>query len=125
MKKALIVEDDKHTAAFLRRALEKEFKYEVVWGENGKAGIEKLKHFSPDIVLLDIAMPIMNGVDFLKAFRGIKGYEDTPVIILSANSEKEIVAELIQLKICDYILKPLVYERTCLRLQSILSKVFS
>jgi CheY-like chemotaxis protein len=66
MKKILIVEDElplREAFAFL---LQSEG-YEVEVAENGKVGLEKLKTFHPDIILLDLLMPVMNGIEFLKA----------------------------------------------------------
>lgn len=66
MKKILIVEDElplREAFAFL---LQSEG-YEVQVAENGKVGLEKLKSFHPDIILLDLLMPVMNGIEFLKA----------------------------------------------------------
>lgn len=66
MKKILIIEDElplREAFAFL---LQSEG-YEVEVAENGKIGLEKLKSFHPDIILLDLLMPVMNGIEFLKA----------------------------------------------------------
>jgi CheY-like chemotaxis protein len=66
MKRILIVEDElplREAFAFL---LQSEG-YEVEVAENGKVGLEKLKSFHPDIILLDLLMPVMNGIEFLKA----------------------------------------------------------
>lgn len=66
MKRILIIEDElplREAFAFL---LQSEG-YEVEVAENGKIGLEKLQTFQPDIVLLDLLMPVMNGIEFLKA----------------------------------------------------------
>lgn len=66
MKKILIIEDElplREAFAFL---LQSEG-YEVEVAENGKVGLEKLAAFNPDIILLDLLMPVMNGLEFLKA----------------------------------------------------------
>lgn len=66
MKRILIIEDElplREAFAFL---LQSEG-YEVQVAENGKVGLEKLAEFEPDIILLDLLMPVMNGIEFLKA----------------------------------------------------------
>ncbi len=72
MKQILIIEDElplREAFAFLLQS--EGYKVEVA--ENGKVGLEKLKTFRPDIVLLDLLMPVMNGVEFLKALSKQRG----------------------------------------------------
>lgn len=66
MKRILIIEDElplREAFAFLLKSEG----YEVEVAENGKVGLDKLRAFDPDIVLLDLLMPVMNGIEFLKA----------------------------------------------------------
>jgi CheY-like chemotaxis protein len=66
MKRILVIEDElplREAFAFLLKSEG----YEVEVAENGKVGLEKLEVFKPDIILLDLLMPVMNGIDFLKA----------------------------------------------------------
>lgn len=66
MKRILIIEDELPLREAFALLLEAEG-YEVAVAENGRIGLEKVETFRPDVVLLDLLMPVMNGMDFLKA----------------------------------------------------------
>lgn len=78
----LLVEDD----SFLRMLLLKKFTgegFEVVEATDGKEGIQKMTERKPDVVLLDILLPDINGFDVLEYVRGNEGLRDVPVLIIS------------------------------------------
>lgn len=84
MKRILIIEDElplREAFAFL---LQSEG-YEVEVAENGKVGLEKLKIFHPDIILLDLLMPVMNGIEFLKAQSKQRGSRVTYKTLVLSN----------------------------------------
>ncbi|TNF28228.1 MAG: response regulator, partial [Deltaproteobacteria bacterium] len=88
---------------------------EIKMAENGKQAVELLKaealYDHPfDLILLDINMPGFTGIQVLKILRTIKAYEDTPVLMISTENEKEIVLEAIVSGANDYILKPFDFE---------------
>jgi len=101
MKKILIVEDDKALHAAYRTILEKE-KYEVFGAYNGQEALDILDNKKVDLILLDISMPKMNGIEFLEKFANVSG---TKVIVFSnLDSEKEI-NKVYELGAHRYILK--------------------
>ena len=123
MKKALIVEDQNYTAVFVKRALTKEFGFNVQIAENGKDGLVKYAAFKPDIIFLDVSMPEMNGLDFIKYLRNTFHDTSTYVVIMTAISDKNLVGKFIEFKILDYILKPLDYSGLVERLKKIFEKI--
>lgn len=123
MKKALIVEDQNYTAVFVKRALTKEFGFNVQIAENGKEGLVKYAAFKPDIIFLDVSMPEMNGLDFIKYLRNTFHDTSTYVVIMTAISDKNLVGKFIEFKILDYILKPLDYTGLIERLKKIFEKI--
>ena len=118
--KVLVVEDDSSVRTFLNRVMVKYFSAEVIEAENGKIGLEKLESEEIDFVFLDIAMPVMNGHEFLKEVRKNSKFKDLPVIIVSANSERELVGDLITLGITDYLVKPIEYRTVKARIENII-----
>jgi len=123
MKKAHVVEDQNYTAVFVKRALTKEFGFEVQIAENGKDGILNYSKVKPDIIFLDVSMPEMNGLDFIKYLRNNLNDKETHVVVMTAISDKELVAKFIVYGILDYILKPLDYSHLIKRLELIFSKI--
>ncbi|QDG51265.1 response regulator [Persicimonas caeni] len=85
----LLVEDDEPTRSLIGRVLAKEG-WQIVEAENGQVGLEKLAESDPDLVLLDLMMPKMDGFEFLRHFREDDAYADVPVVVVTA---KELTAE--------------------------------
>lgn len=79
----LVIEDDAPTREVLRRLLLGE-NCRVSEAENGRVGLERLDAGAPDLILLDLMMPEMDGFEFLAAFRQLPGHEKIPVIVVTA-----------------------------------------
>lgn len=99
----LYVEDDDVIRPRVERGLSRRVG-ELYTALNGEEGLELYKEKSPDIVLTDIKMPKMNGIEMSKEIKKIKG--DTPIIIMSAHSEADYLLESIEMGIDGYLLKP-------------------
>lgn len=98
----LIVEDDSDIRALLKLYLESE-DFLVYEAENGAAALDTLPKCDPDMIILDIMMPQMNGFEFTKA---IRKYSDIPILILSAKSQDNDKILGLNLGADDYIAKP-------------------
>ena len=77
--------------------------------KNGKEGLELFKEYKPDIVVTDIKMPVMNGLDMIKHIKDI--YPDTPTIITTAHQEPELLLDAVELQVDAYIVKPIPKKR--------------
>ncbi len=103
----LIVEDEKDAREALKSMVELDFKY-VYEAENGCKGLELYQKYKPDIILTDIQMPCMNGIEMLEEIR--KNAEDVLAIFISAYSDVQTLLQAIDLKIDAYIVKPFLYD---------------
>lgn len=103
-RRILTVDDNAVNLASIEKKLEDE--YEVVPMLNGKRAIKYLHCEKVDLILLDVQMPVMDGVETLREIRKIDGGAEIPVIFLSAAQDKEAEEEGAKLGIIDYILKP-------------------
>jgi len=104
MKKILIVEDEDS----LRKALAEKFlaeKFEVLEAVNGEDGLVSIEKNSPDLVLLDIIMPIMDGMTMLKELRKTKFGKDVPVIILTNSNNDDSLSESLASGAYDFLIK--------------------
>jgi DNA-binding response OmpR family regulator len=103
--KVLVVDDERTTVELLKLKL-LDAKYEVVTALNGREGLEKVASDNPDIILLDLMMPEMNGFDVLKEIR--EKYKDKwrPVVILSSRNELESVIDCYTMDADLYMSKP-------------------
>lgn len=104
MSKIAIVEDDVAISQMYRIKFEAEG-YEVDTAENGKIGLELIKDMKPDIVLLDLMMPEMNGEEMLTALRAEDWGKDIKVIILTNMGESEAPASIKEMNVEAFILK--------------------
>lgn len=119
--KTLIVDDDNIVRTFMVKLIINKFGYDVVQAGNGIEALKVLEHDDPDIVFLDISMPLMNGIEFLSTVRNHAKYKNLPIVAITAHSDKATVKQLVDLGIQDYILKPLSYNETYARLREIIS----
>lgn len=99
-----IIEDDPAIAQMYRMKFESDG-FQVDVASDGALGVEMLTKRMPDILLLDIQMPEMNGVEVLKKVRKLPGGQTIPVIILTNLGQQEAPAELDNLDVSSYIVK--------------------
>lgn len=100
----LIVEDESETRKLMQDVLSDEF-LNIITAQNGDEGLKKFKKYNPDMVISDIAMPIMDGLEMTEQIKKISS--DTPIIALSAHSEKEKLLRAIDVGVDKYVLKPI------------------
>lgn len=104
MTKIAIIEDDAVISQMYRMKFEADG-FTVQLADNGERGVELIKRFNPDLVLLDINMPIMNGDEVLTKIRSKDWGKDVPVIVLTNLGAEEAPKNLYKLNIHSYIVK--------------------
>ncbi len=100
----LYVEDDKKIRAEIAEFLDRFF-LTVDLADNGKEGLLKYKEKHYDIVITDLNMPVMGGIEMSKALK--KKHPEQPIVIISAHNESEYLLELINIGVEHYVLKPI------------------
>lgn len=103
--KILIVDDEPDCLSTIKYRLSHSG-YEVITAINGEEGLQKAQQESPDLILLDTNMPVMNGREMLKCLRKHPALKDTPVIMVTACCEMKDIAIVSSYGISDYIAKP-------------------
>ena len=114
----LIVEDDKHIQELLQMYLEKEG-YAVTTADDGGQGLTKFRSIRPDLVLLDVMMPVMDGWTVCKA---IRSEGQTPVIMLTAKGETDDKITGLKSGADDYITKPFEMREVLARIEAVLRR---
>ena len=117
-QKVLIVEDEANIAELLHLYLEKEG-YETAVAPDGGKGVELFRSFHPDLVLLDIMLPVMDGWSVLKK---IRESDKTPVIMLTAKGETEDKVNGLEGGADDYIVKPFEIAELLARVATVLRR---
>ena len=103
-KKILIVEDDSFVVEVYSTKL-LEMGYEVRVAQNGEEGLKMIDEEKPDLILLDIIMPVMGGVEMLEELRKKNEVKKIPVILLTNVGEKESIQKVRNLGVQDYLIK--------------------
>lgn len=103
MRKILIVDDSSFMIKQMSRFLESHG-YEVVSGKNGKEGTELYEIHKPDLMTLDISMPVMDGYDCLREI--LRNHPEARILMISGIDDDEKVNDCLQSGALDYILKP-------------------
>ena len=114
----LIVEDDRNIAELLQLYLEKEG-YAVAVAYDGGQGLSKFRTIKPDLVLLDVMMPVMDGWSVCKA---IRSESQTPVIMLTAKGETDDKVSGLKMGADDYITKPFEMKEILARIEAVLRR---
>ena len=117
-KKILIIEDDLDIRIMMEYILRED--YDLVLCEDGRSGIDKAVEERPDLILLDIYMPGISGLEVCKAVRDNSEISSTPVILLTAGALKEEVSEGYAIGADDYIFKPFEPEELIERIEKLL-----
>ena len=115
MKPILLVEDDNADLLIIKRALkELDIKNELITTNNGEEALEFLRAETskkPCIILLDLNMPKMNGIEFLKIIKNDENLKEIPVIALTTSQNSDDISECFKLGIAGYIVKPVDYRK--------------
>jgi DNA-binding response OmpR family regulator len=117
--KLLIVEDEEKVVHFISKGLEEEG-YVVDVAFDGKKGLDLLKEFTYDLVLLDLMIPEISGLDLLKTIRSWGN--NTPVLIITAKSSKEDVVKGLDTGSDDYLTKPFSFDELLARIRALLRR---
>lgn len=103
----LIADDDASTLYIASRILTQTFHCQVLVAHNGLEVLEVLQREQVDVLVLDVQMPLLDGLDTLRILRDSTQWADLPVVVLSATKEEGLVRELIGLGVTDFVVKPL------------------
>ena len=120
MKKILVIDDENEFTNFLKMNLELRGDYEVVTAPDGKKGVRLAEETNPDIILLDITMPRMDGFETLKELRKNEATKEIPVIMITARSDDGSMAKALRLHDDGYVTKPVKIEELEDKIENIL-----
>ena len=119
MSKTILVVDDKINVRTLLREYLTEQGYRVVVAENGRTALFTARQEKPDLILLDIMMPEMDGTDFMRVYRK---EADTPIILLTAKLEETDKVLGLELGADDYVTKPFGMRELLARVRAVLRR---
>lgn len=107
MNEILIIDDEEDFGYFVKSNLQLSDEFHVSVATDGKTGLKMAEEVMPDLILLDVMMPKMDGLQVLKKLKGNKKTQKIPVIMLTAKNDEESIAEAIGSFSEQYIIKPI------------------
>lgn len=121
MAKILVIEDENHIWKIIEYKLKKE-NHELVWADDGLKAIEILKEMRPDLIISDVMVPYMDGIQILKKIKSDDELKSIPVIMLTSKAQEKDVLAGLQLGAQDYIAKPFSPAELSLRVNNSLKQ---
>jgi DNA-binding response OmpR family regulator len=118
MKKVLVVDDEEHLTSLVKAYLVKDG-YQVTIANNGREGLSTTRRVHPDLIILDVMMPEMDGYEFLRTLRN---ESDTPVIFLTAKVDEQERVLGLELGADDYLVKPFYPRELISRVRAVLRR---
>jgi len=104
LKKILLVDDDQINLKLMQKHLEQDG-YQVILAIDGEAGMQRAVHDHPDLIVLDVEMPKMDGYQFMGEYNRNPDLSSIPVVVLTAHEEMQPIFNLKGVK--DYLIKPI------------------
>lgn len=108
-KKILIIDDDKMILKLADYVLQDE--YEVKCTTSGIDGLDLIQEFAPDLILLDIEMPMMNGFEVMSLIKQNKSWNNIPILMFTSSADRDTVLRAKRLGVENYIVKPFLPEK--------------
>jgi DNA-binding response OmpR family regulator len=119
--KVLVAEDDMIMLKTIEVRLKKDG-YDVITAQDGRDALKKIEEQSPDLIITDIMMPFLSGLEIVGAVKS-KGGKDTPIIVLSTMGQENVVLEAFKLGAEDFITKPFSPKELSMRVQRYAQKL--
>jgi two-component system chemotaxis response regulator CheY len=121
MPRILVVEDSNVLQMYYRQIFARLDGYQVAFSKNGREALEEIeKHGMPDVVVLDINMPVMDGLEFMEHFRGDRGTPPARVIIVTTEGREDDHKRGLQAGASAYLKKPFTPESLTALVQGLL-----
>jgi DNA-binding response OmpR family regulator len=105
-KKILLV-DDSTTMLLMEQMVLGSSGYQILTAQDGAAGLQAALSHRPDLIILDVVMPVMNGLEACRQLRAHETTRDTPILLVTTRSESSYVQEGFVSGCSDYVLKPI------------------
>lgn len=116
----LIIDDDEINRQMAEMILKKNFEYRILTAESGMRGYELMQNQTVHLVLLDVSMPVWDGLKTLQFIRSNEKLKNTPVIMLTAAADRETVVKASSYGVKDYLRKPFLPEELTSRVAKVI-----
>lgn len=116
----LLIDDDPFQQRLVKQMLDAQ-RFELICADSGAEGLAVLRKRRPDLVLMDYALPDIDGIEATRRLKGVAQYAEIPVVMITGNSERTVVVASLKAGAADFIVKPLDKERLLAKIGGLLS----
>ena len=120
MAKILVVDDSKFARAIVINGLKKEG-FEICEAENGKESVDIAKIEKPDLILMDVVMPVLNGIEATRILKNLQETKKIPILILTGQNSKEEILEGFNAGADEYLCKPFKFNELLSTIKTLLN----
>jgi len=120
-KTILVIEDEPDIRALIEFNLKK-FDYNVLLSSNGETGLKHVRSYEPDLILLDLMLPGIQGLDVCRVIKSDPNLKNTPIVILSALGQEEDIVKGLEAGADDYVTKPFSLDILNARIKTVLRR---
>lgn len=120
-KKEILIVDDSATNVFLIESVLGEYGFKTVTANNAKEAFKAIEKKIPDLILLDILMPQISGIDFIKTIKANPKHINVPIIAVSAVTDEDSISTILELGANGFINKPIIIPELIERIKTILT----
>ncbi len=113
----LIIDDEPLSRRVLRRLLSRFPEIDLREAEDGQVALNQLAEYTPALIFCDLLMPVMDGVTFMRQVRASEAWRHIPMIVTSASKDRELLGQVKDLQVADYLLKPFDLVQTFARIE--------
>jgi CheY-like chemotaxis protein len=107
MRKKILLVDDSHTVLLMERMILSKFPFELITASSGEEAVAKATTETPDLILMDVVMPTMNGFEAVAAIRQREATRATPIIMVTTRGEAHNVEKGFEAGCSEYVTKPI------------------
>ena len=107
MSKRILIVDDTRTVIMSEKMMLAGQGYTIETAENGQIALERIQNNRPDVILLDIMMPVLNGIDTCTQIKNDPETRDIPVIMVTTKGENDMIEKAFEAGCDDYVTKPI------------------
>ena len=119
--KVLIIDDEENSVNLVRLGLKYEG-FQVEWASDGEEGLIAARRIAPDLILLDLAMPVMEGFEVIRRLRTSPVTRHIPILVVTGHIDEKYRIKGFDLGVDDYILKPFAFEELLTRMKAVLRR---
>lgn len=120
MRAKILIVDDSATSLMWHKLVLRQGPYDVITATDGESGVAMATAEKPDLILMDVVMPKMNGVEACGAIRAVPGMRDVPIVMVSTLSEIKTVESAFLSGCSDYVVKPVERSELLAKIESCL-----